>query len=85
MFLNKAVNVKVFMDSNKVVAWNLRQEEFVRVMQGKEKVREALLVALVCRTYRDHALVFIQTQVQCHSLHIVLGLLEELNGNMNQP
>jgi len=84
--LNKPV--KVFVDSNKVVAWNLRQE-FVRVRQGKEEDREALLAALVCRTFRDHAMVFIQTKVQCHRLHIVLGLLGvrvgELHGNMSQP
>jgi len=84
--LNKPV--KVFVDSNKVVAWNLRQE-FVRVRQGKEEDREALVAALVCRTFRDHAMVFIQTKAQCHRLHIVLGLLGvrvgELHGNMSQP
>jgi len=84
--LNKPV--KVFVDSNKVVAWNLKQE-FVRVRKDKEEDREALLAALVCRTFRDHAMVFIQTKVQCHRLHIVLGLLGvrvgELHGNMSQP
>jgi len=84
--LNKPV--KVFVDSNKVVAWNLKQE-FVRVRQDKEEDREALLAALVCRTFRDHAMVFIQTKMQCHRLHIVLGLLGvrvgELHGNMSQP
>merc|ERR1712106_670858 len=84
--LNKPV--KVFVDSNKVVAWNLRQE-FVRVRHGKEEDREALLAALVCRTFRDHSMVFIQTKAQCHRLHIVLGLLGvrvgELHGNMSQP
>jgi len=84
--LNKPV--KVFVDSNKVVAWNLKQE-FVRVRNDKEEDREALLAALVCRTFRDHAMVFIQTKVQCHRLHIVLGLLGvrvgELHGNMSQP
>merc|ERR1719167_434457 len=64
--LNKPV--KVFVDSNKVVAWNLRQE-FVRVRREEE--REALLAALVCRTFRDHTMVFIQTKAQCHRLHIV--------------
>jgi len=84
--LNKPV--KVFVDSNKVVAWNLRQE-FVRVRAGRETDREALLAALVCRTFRDHAMVFIQTKADCHRLHIILGLLGvrvgELHGNMSQP
>ena len=84
--LNKPV--KVFVDSNKVVAWNLRQE-FVRVRRGREEDREALLSALVCRTFRDHTMIFIQTKAQCHRLHIMLGLLGvrvgELHGNMSQP
>merc|ERR1719167_900887 len=84
--LNKPV--KVFVDSNKVVAWNLRQE-FVRVRRGREEDREALLAALVCRTFRDHTMIFIQTKAQCHRLHIMLGLLGvrvgELHGNMSQP
>merc|ERR1719412_3432068 len=61
--LNKPV--KVFVDSNKVVAWNLRQE-FVRLRSVKEEDREALLSSLVCRTFRDHTMIFIQTKAQCH-------------------
>ena len=84
--LNKPV--KVFVDSNKVVAWNLRQE-FVRLRSGKDGDREALLASLVCRTFRDHTMIFIQTKAQCHRLHIMLGLLGirvgELHGNMSQP
>jgi len=83
--LNKPV--KVFVDSNKVVAWNLRQE-FVRLRSGKESDREAYLATLVCRSFRDHCMVFIQTKQQCHRLHIILGLLGvrvgELHGNMSQ-
>ena len=68
--------VKIFVDSNKVVAWNLRQE-FCRIRAGREKDREALLAALVCRTFRDHCMVFVQTKVLCHRLHIVLGKFVE--------
>jgi ATP-dependent RNA helicase DDX27 len=80
--------VKIFVDSNKVVAWNLRQE-FVRLRTDNEADREALLATLVCRTFRDHCMVFIRTKAQCHRLHVVLGLLGvrvgELHGNMTQP
>merc|ERR1711962_594490 len=80
--------VKIFVDSNKAVAWNLRQE-FVRIRPTHEKESEAVLVALVSRTCRDHSIVFIKTKYLCHRLHIVFGLLGlrvgELHGNMSQP
>ncbi|PNF39978.1 putative ATP-dependent RNA helicase DDX27 [Cryptotermes secundus] len=80
--------VKVFVDSNRVVAFNLRQE-FVRIRAGHEGDREAVLAALVCRTFCDHTMVFVQTKKQAHRIHILLGLLGlkvgELHGNMSQP
>ncbi|XP_048001030.1 probable ATP-dependent RNA helicase DDX27 isoform X1 [Leguminivora glycinivorella] len=80
--------VKLFLDSNKAVAFNLRQE-FVRIRAGREADREALLCALVCRTFRDRAVVFVQTKKQAHRLHVALGLLgvkvAELHGALNQP
>ncbi|GFG36717.1 hypothetical protein Cfor_00875, partial [Coptotermes formosanus] len=80
--------VKVFVDSNRVVAFNLRQE-FVRIRAGHEGDREAVLAALICRTFRDHTMVFVQTKKQAHRIHVLLGLLGikvgELHGNMSQP
>lgn len=80
--------VKVFVDNNKDVAFNLRQE-FVRIRDGKESDREPLLAALVCRTFHDHCMIFVQTKKQAHRLHILLGLLGvrvgELHGNLTQP
>lgn len=38
------------------------RQEFVRLRAGKESNREALLAALVCRTFRDHTMVFIRTK-----------------------
>ncbi|PSN35787.1 hypothetical protein C0J52_09481 [Blattella germanica] len=70
--LNKPV--KVFVDSNRVVAFNLRQE-FVRIRADREGDREAILAALICRTFRDHTMVFVQTKKQAHRLHILMGLL----------
>nr|XP_012150388.1 PREDICTED: probable ATP-dependent RNA helicase DDX27 [Megachile rotundata] len=80
--------VKVFVDSNQDVAFNLRQE-FIRIRKEREGDREAILAALVCRTFHDHTMVFVQTKKQAHRLHILLGLLGikvgELHGNLTQP
>ncbi|KAJ8681329.1 hypothetical protein QAD02_017116 [Eretmocerus hayati] len=80
--------VKVFVDSNQDVAFNLRQE-FIRIRKEREGDREAILAALLCRTFHDHAMVFVQTKKQAHRLHILLGLLGikvgELHGNLSQP
>ncbi|KAJ8944933.1 hypothetical protein NQ318_013081 [Aromia moschata] len=80
--------VRLFVDSNRDVAFNLRQE-FVRIRSDKETDREPILAALVCRTFREHCMVFVQTKKQAHRLHILLGLLglkvAELHGNLTQP
>ncbi|XP_023245376.1 probable ATP-dependent RNA helicase DDX27 [Copidosoma floridanum] len=80
--------VKVFVDSNQDVAFNLRQE-FIRIRKDREGDREAILAALICRTFHDHVIVFVQTKKQAHRLHILLGLLGvkvgELHGNLTQP
>lgn len=66
--------IKIFVDSNKAVAWNLRQE-FLRIRPAHETKQEAILTALLTRTFTDHVIVFIRTKQQCHRLHIVLGNL----------
>ncbi|BES94645.1 ATP-dependent RNA helicase [Nesidiocoris tenuis] len=80
--------VKVFVNDNKTVAENLRQE-FVKIRKDKEGDREAILAALVCRTFSDHCMVFVQTKKQAHRLYILLGLLgiksAELHGDLSQP
>lgn len=139
--------VKVFVDTNQTVAFNLRQE-FIRIRarpietnESKEKKegdededgdgekrsfhkggdnqrhqkrggrrgqghqrfkknpdleaaeradreREPILAALVCRTFHDHCMIFVQRKRQAHRLHILLGLLGikagELHGNLTQ-
>lgn len=44
--------------------------------------------ALVSRTFCDKCIVFLQTKVQAHRMHIILGLLGvsvgELHGNLSQ-
>lgn len=80
--------IKIFVDSNQDVAFNLRQE-FIRIRETREGDREAILAALVCRTFHDHTIVFVQTKKQAHRLHILLGLLGvkvgELHGDLTQP
>ncbi|XP_065282218.1 probable ATP-dependent RNA helicase DDX27 [Dermacentor albipictus] len=79
--------VKLFLNNNTDVALNLRQE-FVRIRPQREGDREAVLAALVCRTFHDHTIVFVQTKKLAHRLRVLLGLLgvrvDELHGNLNQ-
>ncbi|XP_068144902.1 probable ATP-dependent RNA helicase DDX27 [Drosophila tropicalis] len=79
--------IKVFVNNNQQVAFNLRQE-FIRIREDKEGDREPILASLICRTFHDHCMVFVQTKKQAHRLHILLGLLNikagELHGNLTQ-
>lgn len=79
--------VKVFVNTNQTVAFNLRQE-FIRIREDKEEDREPILAALICRTFHDHCMIFVQTKKQAHRIHILLGLLGikagELHGNLTQ-
>ncbi|KAH3772588.1 hypothetical protein DPMN_173929, partial [Dreissena polymorpha] len=79
--------VKVFINENTDTALGLRQE-FIRVRANREGDREAIIAALLSRTFVDHCIVFIQTKKQAHRMHLVLGLLGvnvgELHGNLSQ-
>ncbi|XP_055530669.1 probable ATP-dependent RNA helicase DDX27 [Wyeomyia smithii] len=79
--------VKVFVNNNQTVAFNLRQE-FIRIREGRESDREPLLAALLCRTFHDHCMVFVQTKKTAHRLRILIGLLGikagELHGDLTQ-
>ncbi|KAL1115185.1 hypothetical protein AAG570_007216 [Ranatra chinensis] len=79
--------VRVFVDDNQAVASNLRQE-FIKIRAEREADREPIVAALVCRTFHDHAMIFVQTKKQAHRLHILLGLLGvkvgELHGDLTQ-
>lgn len=46
-----------------------------RIRQENESDREAILAALVCRTFRDHTMVFVTTKRQAHRVRLLLGLL----------
>ncbi|CAN9512231.1 unnamed protein product [Ophioblennius macclurei] len=79
--------VRIFVNSNTDVAPFLRQE-FVRIRAHREGDREAVVAALLTRTFQDHVMVFTQTRKQAHRLHILLGLLGlkvgELHGELSQ-
>ena len=49
--------------------------QFSSIRKEREKDREAILAALICRTFHDHTMVFLATKDQAHRLHILLGLL----------
>lgn len=80
--------VKIFINSNTEVAMNLHQE-FIRIRANREAEREAILAALIARTFQNRVMIFAQTKMQVHRLYILLGLMgvkaAELHGNLNQP
>ncbi|UJR09178.1 hypothetical protein I4U23_013426 [Adineta vaga] len=79
--------IRLFIDDNHSVAPYLRQE-FIRVREHREGDREAIIAALLTRTFHDHVIVFAQTKRQCHRMHVMLGLLGlkigELHGDLSQ-
>ncbi|KAF6087772.1 DEAD-box helicase 27 [Phyllostomus discolor] len=79
--------VRIFVNSNTDVAPYLRQE-FVRIRPNREGDREAIVAALLTRTFTDHVMLFTQTKKQAHRMHILLGLMGlqvgELHGNLSQ-
>ncbi|XP_046701552.1 probable ATP-dependent RNA helicase DDX27 [Silurus meridionalis] len=79
--------VKIFVNSNTDVAPYLRQE-FIRIRPAREGEREAIVAALLTRTFQDHVMLFTQTKKQAHRMHILLGLMGlkvgELHGNLSQ-
>ena len=65
------------------------EQEFVRIRAGNEGVnREAMLLALLTRTFNKRAIVFFDTKSMAHRLMIVCGLCgikcAELHGNLTQ-
>ncbi|CAF1018963.1 unnamed protein product [Rotaria magnacalcarata] len=79
--------IRLFIDDNQSVAPYLRQE-FIRIREHREGDREAIIAALLTRTFHDRVIVFAQTKKQCHRMHVMLGLLGlkigELHGDLNQ-
>ena len=83
--LNKPVRVSA--DPLYDVAQRLSQE-FVRIRENRDGDREAILVALVTRSFRKEVIVFCPTKKLAHRLTLVLGLAGvecgELHGDLTQ-
>ncbi|XP_075993848.1 putative ATP-dependent RNA helicase DDX27 [Genypterus blacodes] len=79
--------IRIFVNSNTDVAPFLRQE-FIRIRANRDGDREAVVAALLTRTFQDHVMLFTQTRKQAHRLHILLGLMGlnvgELHGELSQ-
>jgi ATP-dependent RNA helicase DDX27 len=70
-----------------VVPSKLRQE-FVRIRPVHEADREAMLFALLSRSFTKRCIVFVQTKWHAHRLRLLCGLFglraSELHGNLTQ-
>jgi len=79
----KRISVDPFMG----LATNLSQE-FVRIRKDNEKRREAMVLSLCSRTYKDRVMIFCPTKIKAHKLKIIFALCElkaaELHGNLTQ-
>lgn len=65
------------------------EQEFVRIRAGNEGVhREAMLLALLTRTFTDRVICFFDTKITAHRLMVLAGLCgiqcAELHGNLTQ-
>lgn len=97
--LNDPIRVKI--DAYESVVDNL-QQEFIRIRdsgaasrrgdkkEDKEgdREREAIILALVKRSFQSKTIIFMQSKLQCHRMSIIFGLAglraAELQGNMTQ-
>lgn len=73
--------VKIFINENTDTALKLRQE-FIRIRAGRETDREAMVAALVTRTFQTNTIVFVRTKKDCQRMQILLGLLGIKVGQM---
>uniref|UniRef100_A0A7I4XRS6 RNA helicase n=1 Tax=Haemonchus contortus TaxID=6289 RepID=A0A7I4XRS6_HAECO len=74
--------VKIFINENTETALKLRQE-FIRIRAGRETDREAIVSALVTRTFQENTIIFVRMKKDCQRLHILLGLLGLKAGQMH--
>eukprot|EP00123_Amoebidium_parasiticum_P017680 comp23942_c6_seq1/m.42330 comp23942_c6_seq1/g.42330 ORF comp23942_c6_seq1/g.42330 comp23942_c6_seq1/m.42330 type:complete len:839 (-) comp23942_c6_seq1:320-2836(-) len=79
--------VRLFVDRNTVTASNLIQE-FIRIRPNRERDRDAILLALVKRTFKNNCIIFFRSKASAHRMKIIFGLMglkaSELHGNLTQ-
>ena len=79
--------VRLFVNKNSATTSNLTQE-FVRIRGARERHREAIVLSMCCRTYKEKCLIFAQAKVTAHRVRILLGLaglkVGELHGALTQ-
>ncbi|KAI3385706.1 hypothetical protein SNEBB_009175 [Seison nebaliae] len=78
---------KVFMNENTEITPYLNQE-FIRIRNDNNLTRQSILLSLLQRSFEKNVIVFVQTKVLCHHLHVLLSLIDmnvgELHGNLTQ-
>ncbi|CAG8476426.1 12071_t:CDS:2 [Ambispora leptoticha] len=79
--------VRLMVDSAKATAARLTQE-FVRIRKHREDDRQAILLALCCRTFKARVIIFLKSKALAHEMKVVFGLMglkaAELHGNLSQ-
>jgi ATP-dependent RNA helicase DDX27 len=90
--LNKPV--RLFVDPNTAITSNLVQE-FIKIknvdsndLQKMNLLREAIVLALCKRTFKDRVIIFLPSKMECHRMRIIFALSGlsccELHGNLTQ-
>ncbi len=78
---------KVAVDAMYSLADHLVQE-FIRIRPTREADREAIVLALCARSFRERVIVFFRSKQHCHRMAILFGLHQlncaELHGNLTQ-
>lgn len=63
-------------------------QEFIRVRPTQERDRDAMVLALVTRSFTNRTLIFFRSKQHCHRMAIVFALCgiraAELHGNLTQ-
>lgn len=63
-------------------------QEFIRIRPAMEPMREAIVLSLCKRVYKERCLVFVRTKKHAHRLRIIFGLANlsaaELHGSLSQ-